>query len=136
MTAISRRWTAPETAYRDWYEGRARNNFRLGEILVVPVDPPGITSQVDLRDINGGIFVANMIAQHGYSTTSKGPPIRYGAVRACLRKLLVIASELDASVHMPRIGCGLAGGRWEYIEPIVREQLVDNNIRVIVYDYR
>ena len=28
---------------------------------------------------------------------------------------------LSASVHMPRIGCGLAGGKWEEIEPIAAD---------------
>jgi len=34
---------------------------------------------------------------------------------------------------MPRIGCGLAGGTWEEVEPLVQEHLaVDFN--VTVYD--
>jgi len=36
---------------------------------------------------------------------------------------------------MPRIGCGLAGGKWQKIEPIVENILVNNNINVFVYDY-
>ncbi len=52
---------------------------------------------------------ATMIGQHGRKHGSKGPPIRYEAVDACLKKAL----ELRVSVHMPRISCGLAGGKWE-----------------------
>jgi hypothetical protein len=31
---------------------------------------------------------------------------------------------------MPRIGCGLAGGKWEQMEPIITRSLVDCGIEV------
>ena len=61
-------------------------------------------------------------------TGSNGPPIRYEAVRACLRRLAVEA-RVGASVHMPRIGCGLAGGRWEEIEPMILDELTSQGMR-------
>lgn len=36
---------------------------------------------------------------------------------------------------MPRIGCGLAGGRWEEIGPIVEETLCEESVSVTVYDF-
>lgn len=42
--------------------------------------------------------------------------------------------EQKASIHMPRIGCGLAGGKWEVIEQIIKEELIDKEIAVTVYD--
>ncbi len=45
------------------------------------------------------------------------------------------AVELGASVHMPRIGCGLAGGRWPRVEPLIVERLVRRGIEVTVYDH-
>ncbi|GAA2522382.1 hypothetical protein GCM10010423_14150 [Streptomyces levis] len=38
-------------------------------------------------------------------------------------------------MHMPRIGCGLAGGRWARVEPLVEERLVRQGIPVTVYDH-
>ena len=38
------------------------------------------------------------------------------------------------SVHMPRIGCGLAGGTWERIEPLIVKVLCERGIPVTVYD--
>ena len=81
------------------------------------------------------IWVANMVAQRGMKTGSNGPPMRYEAVRACLGKPAVEAKELGASVHMPRIGCGLAGGRWEEIEPIISDELLWQGVEVTVYDF-
>ena len=67
--------------------------------------------------------MAITVAQRGMKTGSNGPPIRYEAVRICLKKFAVEAKQLGASVHMPRIGCGLAGGRWEEIDPIILDEL-------------
>ncbi|GAA2871155.1 hypothetical protein GCM10020220_070530 [Nonomuraea rubra] len=47
------------------------------------------------------------------------PPIRYDALDRCLSTLGDEALNLHASVHMLRIGAGLAGGSWERIEPLV-----------------
>lgn len=82
------------------------------------------------------LWVCNMIGQHKTVTTSKGiPPIRYEAVESCLKKLVDEALSLKASIHMPRIGCGLAGGKWEEIEPIIKKTLLENSIEVYVYDF-
>jgi O-acetyl-ADP-ribose deacetylase (regulator of RNase III) len=64
------------------------------------------------------------------------PTIRYDAVRQCLRHLATHATRLTASVHMPRIGAGLAGGRWDHIEPLITSELTSHDIPVTVYDTR
>ena len=121
VLAISKRWPLPEQEYRNWHRHRANNDFELGNIQIVQVEDY--------------IYVANMIGQQGMKTGSKGVPIRYEAVRECLEKLAVEAKGLDASVHMPRIGCGLAGGTWDKIEPLIQETLISNGIAVTVYDF-
>jgi O-acetyl-ADP-ribose deacetylase (regulator of RNase III) len=106
---------------RRWHRDRANNDFDLGAVQVVGVRPD--------------IWVANMIGQHGMKRGSAGAPIRYDAVERCLTGLAVHAARLGASVHMPRIGCGLAGGKWELIEPIVVRTLSEHDIAVTVYDF-
>lgn len=76
-----------------------------------------------------------MIGQRGMKSGSKGPPIRYEAVAQCLENVGKKATELGASVHMPRIGCGLAGGDWSKIEPLILEHLCNAGIAVTVYDF-
>lgn len=121
VLAVSKRWEEPETAYRAWHRGRAKNDFGLGAVQLVQAEPY--------------VWVANMVAQRGMKTGSNGPPIRYDALRACLKKLAAQAKELKASVHMPRIGCGLAGGRWDEVEPIVADELTAHDVAVTVYDF-
>lgn len=122
VLAISKRWPEPEKAYREWHRNRSKNDFALGNIQIIQVEPY--------------IYVANMIGQRGTKTgRSTGVPVRYEAIESCLEKLAEEVKFLKVSVHMPRIGCGLAGGKWEQIEPLIEKTLLDNNIDVYVYEF-
>ncbi|MFG2120005.1 macro domain-containing protein [Streptomyces sp. NPDC048710] len=121
VLALSRRWPEPEAAYRAWHRDRAKNDFGLGAVQLVKVDPH--------------VWVANMVGQRGIGTGSKGVPVRYEAIDTALGRLADEVIELGASVHMPRIGCGLAGGKWSRIEPLVTERLVSRGVAVTVYDH-
>ncbi|MDO3686776.1 macro domain-containing protein [Micromonospora sp. C28ISP2-4] len=120
VLAVSRRWPEPERDYREWHRHRAGNDFGLGAVRLVRVAPD--------------LWVANMVGQRGMRRGSAGPPIRYDAVERCLTAVAEHAEALGASVHMPRIGCGLAGGSWQRIEPLIRRALSDRGIPVTVYD--
>lgn len=121
VLAVSKRWREPEAEFRAWHRGRSQNDFGLGAVQLVRV-------QTD-------IWVANMVGQRGVRTGSAGPPIRYDAVARCLVALGDHAVELGASVHMPRIGCGLAGGTWSRIEPLITDALGARDVPVTVYDH-
>ena len=121
VLALSKRWPEPEHDYRAWFSQRETNDFALGVARLVLVEP--------------GVFVANVVGQHGLRRSGAKPPIRYDAVRAGLASVRESAINMNASVHMPRIGCGLAGGRWETIEPIVIEELETYGVDVTVYDF-
>jgi hypothetical protein len=43
--------------------------------------------------------------------------------------------RIGASVHLPRLGWGTAGGRWGRIEAMLQRHLVESGIPVVVYDY-
>jgi hypothetical protein len=55
-------------------------------------------------------------------------------VETGLLRVAEMAKVKQAGVHMPRIGCGLAGGTWDKIDPIIQRTLCDQGVRVIVYD--
>ncbi|MFD7901134.1 macro domain-containing protein [Kitasatospora sp. NPDC059722] len=122
VLALSKRWPEPEAAFRRWHRERAKNDFGLGALQLVQVEPY--------------VWVANMVGQRGIRTgRSTGVPVRYEAIDTALAALGERAAGLGASVHMPRIGCGLAGGRWERVEPLVRARLAERGVPVTVYDY-
>ncbi|GHD38475.1 Appr-1-p processing protein [Streptomyces mirabilis] len=121
VLALSRRWPEPEAAYRAWHRDRAHNDFGLGATQFVQVEKY--------------VWVANLIGQRGIRTGSKGVPVRYEAIDTGLAHVATQAAELDASVHMPRIGCGLAGGDWFRVEPLIMRRLVERGVAVTVYDH-
>lgn len=121
VMAISKRWPEPEAQYRVWYEQGESAGFRLGAIQVVDVAPE--------------LSVANLIAQRDIHSKDGIPPIRYDALRECLTALAQHAATRHASVHMPRIGCGLAGGSWPEVEAVVSETLLAAEVAVHVYDF-
>ncbi|KUO19375.1 macro domain-containing protein [Streptomyces dysideae] len=121
VLALSRRWPEPEAAFRAWHRHRASNDFGLGAVQFVQVDPY--------------VWVANMVGQRGIRTGSEGVPVRYEAIDSALEKVADKAAELGASVHLPRIGCGLAGGKWSQVEPLIVERLVKRGIAVTVHDH-
>ncbi|QNP69091.1 Appr-1-p processing protein [Streptomyces roseirectus] len=93
VLALSRRRPEPEVAYRARHRERAKNDFGLGALQLVQVE----------RHIR----VANMVGRRGIRTGSKSVPVRYEAIDTALDRLAAPARELGASLHMPRIGCGL-----------------------------
>jgi O-acetyl-ADP-ribose deacetylase (regulator of RNase III) len=130
VLAVSKRWPKPEQAYRLWHTQHIWEGlpFELGNVQFVRVEPD--------------THVANMIAQAGYGTNNQAlhrgsepdstPPIRYEALEHCLTEVAKWVKPREAAVHMPRIGCGLAGGKWELIEPILERTLT--GLPVFVYD--
>jgi len=120
VLALSKRWSAPERRYRDWYQYRETNNFGLGKVQLVLVE--------------SNVWVANMVCQHGIRGEGGTPPIRYDSIEIALKTIYEHAKLLSASVHLPRIGCGLAGGKWEKIEELLQKCLLPSKISVTVYD--
>ena len=113
VLALSRRWAAPEKAYRQ------APDYKLGDIQVVQVET--LT------------YVINMIAQNGFRSKSNPVAVDYTALATCLSKVATTAKQLQASIHMPRIGAGLAGGDWATIETIISSTLL--GLDVYVYDF-
>ena len=113
VLAISKRWPQPQAEYL-----KLSRPIVLGTLSLIQTEPP--------------IWVANMIAQRGIRPLAGVPPIRYNALKQCLGILAREAENLRATIHMPRIGCGLAGGKWERVEPLIREVIL--NSEVFVYD--
>lgn len=120
VIALSRKWSYPEDAYR----AMSKEERQLGEVQLVYCG----------RNEHGGIFVGNMIAQHGIGFDENGiAPIRYDAVRECLKKMNEFAIKTQSTIHAPRFGAGLAGGEWSKIEELIKENIT---VDVTIYDLK
>jgi O-acetyl-ADP-ribose deacetylase (regulator of RNase III) len=111
VLAISKRWKQPEQAYRDLH------SRPLGHTQLVQVEP--------------NIHVANLIAQSGFLSPQNPSPLNYHALAYCLKSLDTHAKQLQADIHAPRLGTGLAGGDWNQIE----QMLLSLKSEVYIYDY-
>ena len=120
VVAISKRWKMPEQKFRECF--KSKDNFNLGQVQFVQVEDD--------------LWVANLIGQHKINKDEFGnAPIRYDAILLGLEKVGDFAHEMKATIHMPRIGCGLAGGEWSKIEPLIEKTLLSKEIQTFVYDF-
>lgn len=114
--AIANRWPAARERYRQVHQG---HGLALGAVLFVEVEE------------DPSLMVANMIAQRGVRGPNNPVPLDYEALKSCLEQVRY-AVKSRYSVAMPRIGCGLAGGTWAKVGPMVSTILED--VDVTVYD--
>jgi O-acetyl-ADP-ribose deacetylase (regulator of RNase III) len=117
--ALAARFPTASSAFHYWSIA-APDNLVLGNVHFIDVgrDRP--------------IVVASMVAQHGYGPTAQ-PRLVYQALASALQAVATRAQRAGASVHLPRIGAGEAGGRWDLIEQEIDRSLVRAGIPVTVY---
>lgn len=78
-----------------------------------------------------GLFIAHLVAMNGVRSTQNPVPLQLDWLAASLSELAQVAPA-DLTFHMPRLGCGLAGGRWSLVEPLIGLTLEHRD--VYVYD--
>jgi O-acetyl-ADP-ribose deacetylase (regulator of RNase III) len=122
VLALSKKWKLAEEMYRKWGKEKVinGNEFKLGNVQFVKVDPE--------------IVIANMVGQHGVETENGVPPVRYDAIRECLRKVCSAAQKNNAVVIGPKFGAGLAGGTWSEIEKTIEDELCSKGVGVTIYE--
>ena len=118
--ALLKKWPLVMQRYKEWF--KEDKDFKLGNIQTVRVEDK--------------IVVVNMIAQNNIFDNKGVPPIRYDALKSCLQKVNLIANKHNATVNLPYLmGAGLAGGDWNKIEQMIKEELSNKDLDVIIYKY-
>ena len=107
--AIAKNFPMAKVSYKHWF----MVSQSLGEKL-----PLG---EVQFIQINDNITIANLIGQDGVGFQGNRPPIRYDAINDGMIKIFEYAQKNNFEIHMPFLGCGLAGGSWGNIEGILQE---------------
>ena len=119
--AIARVAPQAANAFRNWSIA-FDENLTLGNIHSVTVE--AVTSVP--------VTVVSLVAQAGYGP-SASPRLSYVALSEVLGKLADVAGAAGATVHMPRIGSGQGGGRWDLIQAAIERCLLDRDIPVVIY---
>lgn len=125
VLAVSKKWPSAKTKYKRWIS----DNVEAGV---------GVLGGVFIHKLDEHVEIAHMCAQHGIRKNMHGPaPIRYDALERALTTVAVqfTATKKWAGVHMPYIGCGLAGGTWPEVELIVRRTLCARRVPTTVYEF-
>jgi len=120
VLALGAKWPECRRHYMAWSTHRDPASL-LGQTLFVKVEPH--------------VVIANVCGQDGIGHGS----LRLPALEQGLKHVAVLADRLagpprhkQVLVQMPRIGCGLAGGRWVDVESILTEVLHRQRVRVRV----
>lgn len=108
--AVRRKYEGAYLVYRKAYE---QNQLKVGRIV-----PYHAT-----RDAGGTrLLIVNAITQEHYGTHKR--QVDYEGVYQCFERVAKLARETGLhDIHFPLIGCGLAGGKWSIIAPIIEETL-------------
>jgi len=116
--SLKDKWVNAQASFIQWAESD-NSNLTLGSVHFV--------------DVSDRITIGTLVSQRGYGASAR-PRLRYSALKECLQQVADFAQSRAASVHMPRIGAGQAGGSWDIIEQLIASTLAEKDIEVVVYD--
>lgn len=113
----AKRFPSAESEFGTWLTGLPRDE-RLG--------------QVHFSQPTRNVVISSIVGQAGVGR-SLLPRIDYRAVETGLAHVSRFASARGATVHLPRIGTGSAGGNWETIRSLIEEEFVQSGLVVTIY---
>lgn len=132
--ALRNKWPEVYNAYTQMADMSTQGlRNRLGELCYARVE--------------NDIIVVNMIGQDGTVSLNNPKPVKYWALQKCLETIRMVISETIVSghillgkevkpvIHCPKFGSDLAGGNWDFILEIIREQILEYGIDVVVYEF-
>lgn len=139
--AIRAKWPTTYRVYhRVWQDFRDQGaeHLPLGEVIWTVERRDG-TNEASINHWRfltqpGTIIIANCVSQKDYGRDPNRVYVDYDAVALCLQKVnaLAILNNIPA-IAMPRIGCGLAHGSWDQIEPLIQQFITVSD--AVVYDW-
>lgn len=77
--------------------------------------------------INPLLTVVNLYTQYGYGRNQQH--VDYNALQQCMK---LLKQDFGGNkIALPQIGCGLGGGDWNKVEPIIQKELFDEDVTII-----
>jgi O-acetyl-ADP-ribose deacetylase (regulator of RNase III) len=118
--ALAAKFPESARAFHAWAVA-APDNLAAGNVHIASDSKSGV--RVD---------IVSLVAQRGYGPRT-ATRLDYAALRTGLESLADHALRHDLTVHLPRIGTGQAGGRWDMVSDIVADVLVSKGLHVVVH---
>lgn len=118
--ALGARYQSARRSYQAWC--LSSQNLTLGRVHAIQTVE------------NPSVHIVSIVAQHGYGADAKDR-LSYEALERGLESVDDYARGLGAhaAVHLPRLGAGQAGGRWNLVEACITETLLRDGRSVLIY---
>jgi O-acetyl-ADP-ribose deacetylase (regulator of RNase III) len=81
------------------------------------------------------LTVVNSYTQYRYGKNHSdgvSKPLDYEALTLCFRKINHVFK--GKRIGLPKIGCGLAGGKWSIVKKLILAELADCDVTVVIYN--
>lgn len=104
---------------------------KLGQIDYLTQTRSGGTSEFDIFDFD--ITICNLYTQYRYGKNhldGDEKPVDYDAITLCMRKMNHVFK--GKHIGLPKIGCGLAGGSWDIVSNIIKKELKDCDVTIVI----
>lgn len=106
--------------------------LKMSKVWDCPDSLLGSVNFVDIQRRYDKIIVANCFTQQNYGYDGQ-IYLNYQALEFCFSDInLHCLTEGILEIAMPKIGCGLAGGNWEKVKEIIKEEF-HHDITINVY---
>lgn len=116
-------------------EGKLNKQGKREPVEVGNIDKLGCIDYQNKIVNSHSVTVVNAYTQYRYGKNHADGdkcPVDYDAIALCMRK--INHTFKGKKVGLPMIGCGLAGGDWDIVHFIIREELVDCDVTVVIFD--
>ncbi len=108
-------------------------DYKELEVSTMSCIPKGYTG-ICTQELRYPLIVVNAYTQFGFgSNHSNGSskPVDYEAITLCMRKMNY--EFKGKHIGLPKIGCGLAGGSWRKVKNIIKRELYNCDVTIVIY---
>lgn len=81
-------------------------------------------------NLQGDEFILSVV--NAYTQIKPGKFLDIEALKICLRKINIIFA--GNHIGLPQIGCGIAGGDWQIVKEIIKTELKNCKITIVIYN--
>ena len=93
----------------------------------------GTISYCRLNENNKELIIVNAYTQYHYWSKNNDILLDYNALRNAFKLIKKEFGLQNKKIAFPKIGAGLARGNWKKIEKIIKQELINENITLIIY---
>lgn len=107
--------------------------FGVDKLPLESEENKGLKSKLGKIDyvVLDSVIAVNIYSQYNWKQTPTHKPLDLEALTKALKEM----NEVFKGKHigLPQIGCGLAGGNWEEVREIIKAELKDCEVTIVIF---